>query len=92
MSDSFVDPEERIFTLPPDYRPEKAMLHALIPLFGDREPVAVCRVMPNGEVFRFKGATLEDIAKILMDHYHVNFKQLADIWFLEDAGHEPDEG
>jgi hypothetical protein len=89
----FDHPDERIFTLPPDYRPEKAVLHALIPLFGDRGPIAVCRVMPNGEVFRFKGATLEDIARILIEHYHADFQQLADIWFLEDAGHgshEPD--
>lgn len=89
--DDFINPDQRIFTLPPEYRPAKAVLHAAIPLAGGYEPVTICRVTPEGEVFKFKDATLEDIAIILIEHYHVNFMELAGTWELEDAGYEADD-
>jgi hypothetical protein len=88
--DAFVDPDVRVFTLPIECRPDKIMLHSRVFPDNPLEPLPICRVMPNGEVFRGKYATLEDIATILIRDYSVNFKQLAEMWALEDAGHEPD--
>lgn len=88
--DAFVSPDERVLTLPIENRPDKIMLHSRVFPDNPLEPLAICRVMPNGEVFKGKHATLEDIATILIRDYGVNFKQLAEMWALEDAGHEPD--
>jgi hypothetical protein len=88
--DAFVDPDVRVFTLPIECRPDKIMLHSRVFPDNPLEPLPICRVMPNGEVFRGKYATLEDIATILIRDYSVNFKQLAEMWALEDAGHGPD--
>jgi hypothetical protein len=75
--------DERIFTLPEKYRPLEIKLHMTVyPGTGLREPI--CRIMPNGEVFRFEGATLEHIAIILMESYGVNFAEMQEIWDLED--------
>lgn len=86
--DGFANPDERVFTLPIENRPDKIMLHSRINQDNDLEPLAICRVMPNGEVFKGKDATLEDIAIVLIRDYGVNFAKLAAIWELEDAGYE----
>ena len=76
--------DERVLVLPPKYRPELIMLHSRhYP--GDLQPYRICRVMPDGEVFRFEGAKLEDVAIILIEHYGVDFTELKQIWDLEDA-------
>jgi hypothetical protein len=90
--DAFVDPDERVLTLPIECRPDKVMLHSRHFSGNPLEPLAICRVMPNGEVFKGKDGTLEDIAVILIRDYGVSFKQLAAMWELEDAGRGPDEG
>jgi hypothetical protein len=89
--DGFVPPDERVFTLPIENRPDKIMLHSRQYPDNPLEPLAICRVMPNGEVFKGKDATLEDIALVLITHYGVNFAELAATWELEDAGYEADD-
>lgn len=91
--DDFINPDERVLTLPVEKRPDKIMLHSRVyPGEFEREPEMICRVMPNGEVFRFKDALLEDIATVLIRDYGVNFKELKAIWDLEDAGYGSDKG
>jgi len=75
--------DERLFVLPPKYHPDKVMLHSMHQP-DTLEVTQICRVMPNGEVFKFDGARLEDIAIVLLRHYGVSFKELADIWYLDD--------
>ena len=77
------DTDERIFTLPEKYRPSEVKLHLTVYPGTDRREL-ICRVMPNGEVFKFEGATLEHIAIILMESYGVNFAEMKEIWDLED--------
>src|SRR3954468_24267146 len=89
---AFVSPDKRVLVLPIECRPDKVVLHSRHFPNNPLEPLAICRVMPNGEVFKGKDGTLEDVATILIRDYSVSFKQLAEMWALEDAGHEPDEG
>lgn len=76
--------DDQIFVLPQQYRPDQPKLHANLYPGGDT-PIAVCKVMPNGEVFKFKGATLADVALVLIEHYGVDFKLMEGIFYGPDA-------
>lgn len=76
--------DDQIFVLPKQYRPEQTQIH-VTHLPGVGVPLTVCKVTPNGEVFKFRGATLTDVALILIEHYGVNFTLMQEIFDGPDA-------
>ena len=74
---------DQVFVLPPRYWPEKDMIHAARSLI-DYTTLFVCRVTTTGEVYKFEGATLEDVAGVLLNVYHVDFDEMEEIWKLEE--------
>jgi hypothetical protein len=83
--EGFVAKDDQVFVLPKQYRPSETKLHAtLVP--GIETPVPVCRVMATGEVFKYKGASLAEVAIILVQHYDVDFKLMEGIFDGPDEG------